>query len=172
MLERVAIPLSRGSFWTRDRTQVPHIAGRFFTIWATKEVHIYIDMRAGPLRRLNTKCFWTVMLEYTLKSLMDSKEIKPVYPKGNQTWIFIGRTDVEAEAPILWPPDAKNRLIGKDPDAGKDWRQEEKGMTEDEMFGWHDQHNEHKSEQTLGDSEGQGSLVCFSSCGCQELNAT
>ena len=77
------------------------------------------------------------MLEKTLESPVDSKEIQPVYPKGNQSWIFIGRTDAEAETPILWPPDAKNWLIKKDPDAGKDWRQEEKGMTEDEMAGWH-----------------------------------
>ena len=80
-------------------------------------------------------CFWTVVLEKTLESPLDCKEIQPVHPKGNQSWIFIGRTD--AEAPILWPLDAKNRLIGKDPDALKDWRQEEKGMTEDEMVGWH-----------------------------------
>ena len=81
-------------------------------------------------------CFWTVVLENTLESLLDCKEIKLVYPKGNQSWIFVGRTDPEAETPILWSPDAKNRLIWKDPDAGKDWRQEEKGMTEDEMVGW------------------------------------
>ena len=82
-------------------------------------------------------CFLTVMLEKTLESPLDCKEIKPVNPKGNQSWIFIGRTDIEVEAPILWPPDGKNWLTGKDPDAGKDWRQEEKGMTEDEMVGWH-----------------------------------
>ena len=82
-------------------------------------------------------CFWIVVLEKTLESHLNSKEIQPVHPKGNQPWIFTGRTDVEAETPILWPPDAKNWLIGKDPDAGKDWRQEEKGMTEDEMVGWH-----------------------------------
>ena len=79
----------------------------------------------------------TVVLEKTLESPLDSKEIQPVHPKGNQSWIFIGRTDVEAGTPILWPPDAKNWLIWKDPDTGKDWRQEEKGMTEDEMVGWH-----------------------------------
>ena len=88
--------------------------------------------------------FWTVVLEKTLESPLDSKEIQPVNPKGNQSWLFIGRTDVEAEAPILWPPDVKNCLIGKDPDAGKDWRQEEKGMTEDEMFGWHHRLNGHE----------------------------
>ena len=82
-------------------------------------------------------CFWTVVLEKTLESLLDSKEIQPIHPKGNQSWVFIGRTDAEAETPILWPPDVKNWLLWKDPDAGKDWRQEEKGMTEDEMAGWH-----------------------------------
>ena len=82
-------------------------------------------------------CFWTLVLEKTLESPFDSEEIKPDDPKGNQSWIFIGRTDAEAEAPILWPPDAKSWLIRKDPDAGKDWRQEEKGTTEDEMVGWY-----------------------------------
>ena len=82
-------------------------------------------------------CFWTVVLEKTLESPLDCKEIQPVHPKGDQSWVFIGRTDVEAETPILWPTDAKSWLIWNDPDAGKDWRQEEKGMTEDEMVGWH-----------------------------------
>ena len=91
-------------------------------------------------------CFWTVVLEYTLESPLDSKEIQPVYPKGNQFWIFTGRTDAKAEAPILWPPDAKSWLIGKDPDAGKDWRQEEKGSTEDEMAGWPHRLDGHESE--------------------------
>ena len=85
-------------------------------------------------------CFWTVVLEKTLESSLDCKEIKPVHPKGNQSWVFIGRTDVEAETPILWQPDVKSWLTGKDLDAGKDWRQEEKGTTEDEMVGWHHQH--------------------------------
>ena len=79
----------------------------------------------------------TLVLEKTVESPLDCKEIQPVHPKGDQSWVFIGRTDAEAETPILWPPDAKSWLIGKDPDAGKDWRQEEKGMTEDEMVGWH-----------------------------------
>ena len=91
-------------------------------------------------------CFWTVMLQRTLESPLDSKKIKPVNPKGNQSWIFIGRTDAKAETPILWPPDAKNWPIGKDPDAGKDWRQEEKGMTEGEMVGWHHWLNRHEFE--------------------------
>ena len=90
------------------------------------------------------------------------------HPKGNQTWIFIGRTDAEAETPILWPPDVKNWLIGKDPDAGKDWRQEEKGITEDEMVGWHHQLNGHEFEQALGVGDGQGSLACCSPWGRKE----
>ena len=89
-------------------------------------------------------CFWTVVLEKTLMSPLDYKEIPPVHPKGDQSWMFIGRTDAEAETPILWPPHANNWLIRKDPDAGKDWRQEEKGMTEDEMVGWHHQLNGHE----------------------------
>ena len=100
-------------------------------------------------------CFWTVVLEKTPESPLNCKGIKPINPKGNQPWIFIGRTDAEAEAPILWPPDVKSQLIGKDPDAGKDWRQEEKGKTEEEMVGWHHWLNEHEFEQALGDGQGQ-----------------
>ena len=95
------------------------------------------------------------------------REIKPVNPKGNQPSIFTGRTDAEAEAPILWPPDTKSQLIGKDPDAGKDRRQEKKGMTEDEMVGWHHRLNGPEFEQALGDGEGQGSLMCCSPWGCR-----
>ena len=95
-----------------------------------------------------------MVLEKTLESPLDSKEIKLVNSKGNQSWMYIGRTDAEAEAPILWPPDVKIWLIWKEPDAGKDWKQEEKGTTEDEMVEWHHQLNRHESEQTLGDSEG------------------
>ena len=97
-----------------------------------------------------------------LESPLDCKEIKPVNPKGNQPWIFIGRTDAEAKAPILWPPNPKSPLFGKDFDAGKDWRQEEKGMTEDEIVEWHQQFNGHEFVRTPGDSEVQGSLVCCS----------
>ena len=111
-----------------------------------------------------------VVLEKTLESPLDCKEIKPVSPKGNQPGIFIGRTDAEAEAPVLWPPYAKSQLIGKDPDGGKDWGQEEKGMTEDEMTGWHHWLNGHVFVQTLGDGEGQGSLVCCSAWGHKESN--
>ena len=109
--------------------------------------------------------FWIVVLEKTLESPLDYKKIKPINPKGNQHWIFIRRTSAEAEAPILWPPNVKNWLIGKDFDAGKDWRQEEKGMTEDEMFGWHHQLNGHEIEQAPWDGEGQGGLKCCSPWG-------
>ena len=111
-------------------------------------------------------CFWTVVLEKTLESPLDSKENKPVNPKGNHSWIFIGRTDAEAEVSILWPPDVKNWLLGKDSDAGKDWRQE-KGATQNEMVGWHHQLNGHEFEQTLGVGDGQGSLACCSPWGCK-----
>ena len=104
-------------------------------------------------------CFWSVVLEKTLESPLDSQQIQPVNPKGNQSWTFIGRTDAKAGALILWPPDAKIWFIGKDPDARKDWGQEEKGMPEDEMVGWHHWLNGHEFEQIPGDSEGQGSLV-------------
>ena len=118
-------------------------------------------------------CFWTVVLEKTLESPLGCK-IKPVNRKGNQPWIFIGGTDAEDKAPILGPPNVKNWLIGKDSDAGKDWRQEEKGTTEDEMVGWHHRLNGHEFEQVgppqVGD--GQGSLVCCSPWGCKELDTT
>ena len=114
---------------------------------------------------LKNWCFWTVVLEKTRESL--DYKIKPVSPKGNQSWIFTGRTDAEAEAPILWPPDEKSWLVRKDPEAGKDWRQEEKGMTEDEMVGWHHQLNGHEFNQAPGHGEGQGSLACCSPWGCK-----
>ena len=117
-------------------------------------------------------CFWTVVLEKTLKSPLDSKEINPVNPKGNQPWLFIGRTDGEAEALILWPPDAKSILIGKEPDAGKDWGQEKKGATEDEMVGWHHRLNGHEFKQVLGIGQGQGSLACCSPWGHKESDTT
>ena len=100
--------------------------------------------------KLRAKEFWTVVLEKSLESLLDSKEIQLVHPKGNQSWIFIGRIDAKAETPILWPPDVKNWLIGKDPDAGKYWRQEEKGTTGDEMAGWHHQLNGHEFQEAPG----------------------
>ena len=117
-------------------------------------------------------CFQTVVLEKTLESPLDSKEIKPVNPKRNQPIIYIGRSDAKAEAPILWPTDVKNQLIRKDLDAREDWRQEEKGVTEDEMIRWHHGRNGHKCEQTLGESEGQGSPACCSPWGRQESDTT
>ena len=117
-------------------------------------------------------CFQIVVLEKTLESPLDSKEIKPVNPRENQPWIFVGRTDAEIEAPIFWPPDTKNWLIGKDSDAGQDWRQEEKGTTEDEMIGRHYWLDGHEFEQALGVGDGQGGLACCSPWGHKELNTT
>jgi len=107
-----------------------------------------------------------------LESSLDCKEIQPVHPKGNQSWIFIGRTDAEAETPILWPADVKNSFIGKDPDTGKDWRQEEKGMTEDEMVGWHHLLNGHEFEPALGIGDRQGSLGYCNPWGHKESDTT
>ena len=117
-------------------------------------------------------CFWTVVLEKTLENPLYWKEIQPVHPKGDQSWIFIGRTDAEAETPILWPPDWKNWLIWEDPDAGKDWRWEEKGITQDEIVGWHHRLNRHECEKTLGVGDGQGGLACCSPCGHKESDTT
>ena len=117
---------------------------------------------------LKNWCFWTVVLEKTLESPLDCKEIQPVYPKGDQSWVFIGRTNVESETPILWPPDVKSWLTWKDPDAGKGWGQEEKRRTEDEMVGWHHRLNGHEFEQPLGVGDGQGSLACCSPWGRKE----
>ena len=117
-------------------------------------------------------CFWTVVLEKTPESPLDYKEIKLVNPKGNQPWIFIGRTEAKAETPIFWPPKAKNWLIGKDPGAGKDWRQEEKGVAEDDMVGWHHCLDGHAFEQALRDSDGQESLACCSPWCCKESDTT
>ena len=117
-------------------------------------------------------CFWTVVFEKTLSSPLDCKEIQPVHPKGDQSWVFIGRTDAEAETPILWPPHAKSWLIGKDPDAGRDWGQEEKGTTEDEMARWHHLLDAHKFGWTPGVGDGQGGLACCNSWGCKESDMT
>ena len=121
---------------------------------------------------LKNWCFWIVVLEKTLESPLDCKEIKPVNPKWNQSWLFIGRTDAEAEAPILWPPDAKNWLTGKYSDVGKHWRQEEKGTTGDEMVLWHYWLDGHEFEQALRVGEGQGSLACCSPWGHKKLDTT
>ena len=146
-----------------------------FLVWGSNPSLLHgrqilsLSHQESPSIRQLYKCYnylyLIMVLEKTLESPLDNKEIIPVNPKGNQPWIFIGRTDVEDEMPILWPPDAKSFnlfwLIGKDPDAGKDWRKE-KGVTEDKLVGWHHQLNGHEFEQTLGDDEGQGSLACCS----------
>ena len=121
---------------------------------------------------LKNWCFWTVVLEKTLESPLDYKEIQPVHSKGDQSLVFIGRTDAKAETPILWPPHRKSWLIGKDPDAGRDWGQEEKGMTEDEMAGWHHWLDGGESEGTLGVGDGQRGLACCDSWGRKELDMT
>ena len=121
---------------------------------------------------LKNWCFHSEVLEKTLESPLDCKEIKPVNPKGNQPWIFIGITGAETEAPTLWPSDVKSQFIGNNAEAGKDWRQEEKWATENEMVGWYRSLNEHEFEHTLGESESQGRLACCRSWGCKELNTT
>ena len=117
-------------------------------------------------------CFWTVVLEKTLESPLDCKEIQPVHPKGDQSWLFIGRTEAEAETPVLWPLGVKSWLIWKDRDTGKDWRQKEKGTTEDEMVGWYHQLNGHEFEWTLGVGDGQGGLLCWGPWDRKELDTT
>ena len=133
-----------------------------------------MDVRSGLKRKLSAEnwCFWTVVLEKAIESPLDCKEIQPVHPKGNQSWIFIGRTNVEAETPIFWPPYAKSWLIWKDPDVGKDWGQEKKGMTEDEMVRWHHRLYRHGFGWTPEVGDGQGGLVCCNSWGCKELDMT
>ena len=127
-------------------------------------------IKKAERRRIDT--FELVVLEKTFESPLDCKEIQPVHPKGDQSWGFIGRTNVEVETPILWPPDTKNWLIWKDLDAGKDWRQEEKGTTEDEVVGWHHWLNGDEFEQTPGVGDGQGGLVCCDPWGCEESDMT
>ena len=117
-------------------------------------------------------CFWTVVLEKTLQSPLNCKEIQPVHSKGDQSWVFFGRTDAKAETPVLWPPHAKSWLIGKDSDAGRDWEQEEKGTTEDEMVGWHHLLDRHGFGWTLGVDDGQGGLACCDSWGRKESDTT
>ena len=121
-------------------------------------------------------CFWTVVLEKTLESPLDCKEIQPVHPKGDQSWVFIGKSDVETETPIIWPLNENSWLIGKDPNAGKDWRRKDwrwkNGMTEDEVVRWHHQLNGHEFEYTPGVGDGQGGMMCCSPWGCKELDTT
>jgi len=149
--------LTKGSYSQRYGFSSNHV-----WMWELEHKEIWV---------LKNWCFWSVVLQKTLVSPLDTKEIKPVQPKGNQSWIFIGRTDAEAETPILWPPDV-NWLSGKDPDAGKDRRQEEKGTPEDEMVGRHHQLDGHEFQQAPGVGDGQASLVCCSPWGHKESDTT
>ena len=140
-------------------------------VFSSSHVQMWeLDYKEGWV--LKNWCFWTVVLEKTLEHPLDCKEIQPVHSEGDQPWNFFGRNDAEAETPVLWPPHAKSWLIGKDSDAGRDRRQEEKGTTEDEMAGWHHRLNGLESEQTLGDGDRQGSLVCCSPWGHKESGTT
>ena len=136
------------------------------------EAMVFPVVMYGCDRAQKNWSFWIVLLEKTLASPLDCKEIQPVHPKGDQSWMFIGRTDAEAETPILWLPHAKNWLIRKDSDAGRDWGHEEKGMTEDEMAGWHHQLDGHEFEWTLGVGDGHGGLACCDSWGRKESDTT
>ena len=133
-----------------------------------------MDVRVGLWKKLSPKGLriWTVVLEKTLESALDCKEIQPVHSKGDQSWDFFGRNDAKAETPVVWPPHAKCWLIGKDPDAERDWGQEEKGTTEDEMAGWHHRLDGHEFEWIPGVGDGQGGLACCSSWGHKESNMT
>ena len=156
-------PVSIGSLFTIAKTcQSYGFSSSHVWMWE-------LDYKEGWV--LKNWCFWILVLEKTLEGPLYCKEIQPVHPNGNQSWIFIGRTDVEVETPILWPPDMKNWLIWKYPDAGKDWRQE-KGTTEDEMVGWHHRLDGHEFEQSPGAGDGQGGLVCCSPWGCRESDMT
>ena len=131
-----------------------------------------VETVADYFAGLQNHCFWTVVLKKTLECPLDCKEIQPVHSKGDQSWVFIGRTDAKAETPILWPPHAKNWLIGKVSDAGRDWGQEEKGMTEELMAGWHHRLDGHEFGWTLGVGDGQGGLACSDSWGPKESDTT
>ena len=148
-----SVPLnSKNYFWIFSCT---------FQILSKFTIVVYISL-----------CFWTVVLEKTLESPLDCKEIQPVHAEGDQPWDFFGRNDAKAETPVLWPPHVNSWLIGKDSDAGRDWGQEEKGTTEDEMAGWHHRFDGHESEWTPGVGDGQGGLVCCDSWGCKESDTT
>ena len=136
-------------------------------------VLLFLNYRCYLIRsKLMIWCFWTVVLEKTLESPLDYKETQPVHSEEDQPWDFFGKNDAKAETPVLWPPDAKSWLIGKDSDAGRDWGQEEKGTTEDEMAGWHHWVDGCESEWTPGDGDGQGGLACCDSWGRKESDTT
>ena len=147
----------------------------FLLCFCSSSFHSYVWMWQLDYKEswaLKNWCIWTVVLENTLENHLNCKEILPVHPKGNQSWIFNGRADAEAQTPVLWPPDVKSWLTWKDPNVGKDWRQEEKGLTEDEMVGWHHRLNGHGFGWTPGVVDGQGGLVCCSAWGCKQLDKT
>ena len=153
--------------FTNGWSKVPLVKAMVFPV-------VMYDVRVGLWRRLSTEelSFWTAVLEKTLESPLDCKEIQPVYPKGDKSWVFIGRNDAEAETPVLWPSFEKSWLIGKDSDAGRDWGQGEKGTTEDEMAGWHDWLVGRESEWIPGDGDGQGGLAFYDSWGHKESDTT
>ena len=141
--------------------------------WCPSSSHVWMwELDCKESWALKNLCFWTVVLEKTLESPLDCKEIQPVHPKGDQSCVFTGRTDAWAETPIFWPPNAKSWLIWKEPDAEKDWGQEEKGMTEDEVVGWYHRLNGHEFEWTPGVGDGQGSLMWCSPRGRKESDTT
>ena len=160
--------------WNLSHRTIMEVPTWIFLIGVDYTATSYTDVRVDNKEGWEPKnwCFWTVVLEKTLENPLESKEIKPVNCKGNKLWIFIGRTDAEAEAPVLWPYNVKSWLSGKDPDDGKDWGQEEKRETEDEMVVWHHWFNGHEFEKTPGDSEGQRNLAFCSPWGCKELEMT
>ena len=162
ILEWVAYPFSSGSFWPRNQTRVFCIVGGFFTNWQRE-----LDNKECRLPK--DWCLWNVVLEKTPESPMESKEIKPVNLKGNQPWISTGRTDAEAQTLVFWSSNENSWLIGKVPDAGKDWGKKEKRASEDEMARWRHWCNGYELGQTSGDGEGQRGLVCYSTRGCTEL---
>ena len=133
---------------------------------------VMYECESWTIRKAECQCFWTVVLEKTLESPLDCKETQPVHPRGDESLVFIGRTDAEAETPVLWPPDVKSWLIWKDPDSGQDWRREKKGTTEDEMVGWHHRLYGHEFEQVLGVGDGQGSVACCRPWGHKESDTT
>ena len=158
-------------FKSRDITLPTKV--RLVKAMAFSSGHVWVlKLGCEESSTLKNWCFWTVVLEKTLESPLDCKEIQPVHPKRDQSWVFIGRTGAKAETPILWRPHAKSWLIRKDSDAGRDWGQEEKGTTEDEMAGWHHRLDGHEFEWTLRDGDGQGGLACCDSWGCKESDTT
>ena len=155
--------------WRIPGTEEP---GRLQSMGSNRVGYNWSDLAAAAAAAQEILYFWTVVLEKTLKSPLDCKKIQPVHSEGDQPWDFFGRNDTKAETPVLWPSHVKSWLIGKDSDAGRDWGQEEKGTTEDEMAAWHRWPDGRESEWTPGDGEGQGGLACCDSWGCKESDMT